>query len=257
MPRRIATIAAAVVLSLLGTALVVVYVGRADARAMEGLETVSVLVAAGPLAEGQTVASAQSAGLVGTQTLPRKVVPAEALTTFLPGDAELVFATAVTPGEVLQRPRLVAATEAQPDRLVIPEGRLAVTVELADPARVGGFVTVGSRIAVFDSYDTTAPEGPPSDDVPAGSKSTRVLLPDVTVLAVGRETSRVAQRSEDGEAEPAVEDPAAAMVTVAVDQREAEKLIHGAQTGTLYFGLLDTYAVTPGPGVDNDTLFDQ
>ena len=266
MPRRIVAIAAAVVLSLLGTMLVVVYVGRADARAMEGLETVSVLVARGPLEEGQTVAEAQAADLVATEELPRKVVPPDALTTFLPDDAGMVFASAVTAGEILRRPRLVAATEVQPDRLVIPEGKLAVTVQLQDPARVGGFVTVGSQIAVFDSYNVfegnePAPWTPSGDhlaDEFPKNKATRVLLPRVTVLAVGAQTSAVAPPAEsEDEAPSGMPDPAQALVTVAVDQREAEKLIHGTQTGTLYLGLLDTYEVTPGPGVDNRTLFDK
>ena len=65
MARRIATIAAALVLALLGTLLVVVYVGRADARAVEGVETVEVVVATGPIVVvgAATVASARGAGL--------------------------------------------------------------------------------------------------------------------------------------------------------------------------------------------------
>jgi pilus assembly protein CpaB len=41
-----------------------------------------------------------------------------------------------------------------------------------------------------------------------------------------------------------------------VKQADAEKLIHGQQTGTLYFALLGGKSeVTSGNGVDNRSLF--
>lgn len=268
MSRRITTISAALVLALLGTLLVVVYVGRADARALDGVQTVTVVVAKEPLTKGQTVKSAMEAGLITTEVLPKKVVPAAALAKVQPTDEPLVFASDVTPGEIIQRARLVTEA-APPDRLVIPPGKLAVTVQLADPARVASFVTVGSDIAVFNSYNV-AEGNDGSSRTPSGdrlnekfeyNKATRLLLPRVKVLAVGR--SFVAQAPAADEAPPEgglgatpVEDASLTLITVAVDQRDAEKLIHGTQTGTLYLGLLDTYVVTPGPGVDNRTLFD-
>lgn len=270
MARRIITIAAALVLALLGTLLVVTYVGRADARALQGIETVEVLVATGPLSKGQTVAEAQAAGLIESQPLPRRVVPPQSLTELSPEDAELVFASEVTPGEILQRPRLVAAPTPSGE-LVIPDGKLAVTVQLADPARVGGFVRVGSEIAIFDSYnvfegnegESWTPSGDRLNEEFEYNKATRVLLPRVTVLAIGEQTvpaaeqQRSEEETEEAPADPASEELRMSMVTVAVDQRQAEKLIHGTQTGTLYLGLLGAYEVQPGPGVDNRSLFDE
>lgn len=268
MGRRITSISIALVLALLGTILVVVYVGRADARAAEGIETISVLVAKGPLAKGQTVKDAQAADLIGSELLPRKAVPDASLTELLPTDAELVFASDVTQGEILQRPRLVAPA-AVVQGLVIPEGKLAVSVQLEDPARVASFVKVGSEIAVFDSFNAfegndgtiRTPSGDGLSDEFPKNKATRVLLPRVTVLAVGATTTIVADTpAEDDDpgsaAQPAAPDMTLTLVTVAVDQREAERLIQGIQTGTLYLGLLGTYNVEPGPGVDNRTLFD-
>ena len=267
MSRRITAISAALVLALLGTLLVVVYVGRADARALDGVQTVTVLVAKEPLTKGQTVKSAKDAGLITTEVLPRKAVPAAALAKLQTADDPLVFASDVTKGEILQRPRLVAKVEA-PDRLVIPAGKMAVTVALGDPARVASFVTVGSEIAVFDSYNvfegnqggSWTPSGDHlSDDFPV-NKATRVLLPRVKVLAVGTSfTPELPKQTEEDEAALGGAAPAGdvtqTLITVAVDQREAEKLIHGTRTGTLYLGLLGAYEVKPGPGIDNRTLF--
>ena len=268
MSRRITTISAALVLALLGTLLVVVYVGRADARALDGVQTVTVIVAKEPLKKGQTVKSAQDAGLLSSETLPRKAVPATAIAKLQPADAVLVFASDVTPGEILQRPRLVAKVE-PPNRLVIPAGKMAVTVSLEDPARVSSFVTVGSDIAVFDSFNVFegneggrwTPSGDHLGDEFPKNKATRVLLPRVKVLAVGQSFTPVEPKKVEEDAAASAAAPAGdktlTLVTVAVDQPEAEKLIHGTQTGTLYLGLLDTYEVKPGPGVDNRTLFDQ
>lgn len=232
-----------------------------------------ILVATSPLVKGQTVQEAQDAGLIGTQQLPRKAVPAGALEVLAPTDAELVFASDVTIGEVLMRPRLTAAL-APSGELVIPDGKLAVTVQLEDPARVGDFVRVGSQIAIFDSYnvfegnegDTWTPSGDHLADEFPKNKATQVLLPRVEVLAIGQETvpaDRQADAPEaGGDASDAPADPGAAalvktLVTVAVDPAQAVKLVHGTQTGTLYLGLLGTTDIEPGQRVDNRTLFDQ
>lgn len=263
MARRLLTVSAALVLALLGTMLVVTYVGRADARALEGVETVHVLVATGPVDQGTTVAEARAADLIGTELLARKVVPPGALAELGPQDDTLVFASDVTEGEVLQRPRLAEAT-AGGGGLAVPDGMLAVTVELDDAARVARFVTVGSEVAIFDSYNvfegsdggSWTPAGDHlTDDFPK-NKATRVLLPRVEVLAIGEETLRRDTIAEPDAAEGTEPLVPVTLVTVAVDQRQAEKLIHGAQTGTLYLGLLGDHEVTPGPGVDNRTLFD-
>jgi len=46
------------------------------------------------------------------------------------------------------------------------------------------------------------------------------------------------------------------LITVAVDQKGAAKLVQGIQTGTLYFALLtDSSQVTAGSGVTDRNLF--
>ena len=265
MARRVTTISIALVLALLGTLLVVVYVGRADARAAEGIETVKVLVAKGPLVKGQTVSAAKAKDLIGEQLLPRKTVPAGALSEFAATDVELVFASDVTQGEMILRPRLVNAAAVAVDGLVVPEGKVAVSILLADPSGVGTFVKVGSEVAVFDSYNalegndgtSRTPSGDHLADEFPKNKATRLLLPRVKVLAIGAATSagKVGATDEpDADAQPA---PAGAgkLYTLAADQRQAEKLIHGMQTGTLSLALLGTYELKPSAGVDNRTLF--
>lgn len=270
MTRRFTSISAALVLALVGTMLVVVYVGRADARALQGIETVEVLVAKGALMKGTSMEQAQAKDLLGTERLPRKTVPPDAIAELQPADSTLVLATDMTAGEILRRPRLVAA-EAVQDGLRIPDGMLAVTVRLEDPARVGGFVKVGSHIAIFDSYNVMEGNKPgswtPSGDHLQGefptNKATRLLLPKVQVLAIGTTTSPDTGRDTARDDSSSTTTPSAAadtlqtLITVALTQRDAERLIHGVQTGTLYLGLLGSFEPKPGPGVDNRTLFNK
>jgi pilus assembly protein CpaB len=103
---------------------------------------------------------------------------------------------------------------------------MAVTVQLEDPAKVGAFLRPGSRVAVFDTFETT--EG---QEEAMTRRTTRPLLADVTVLAVGAVP-------ESGEEGAAADTWAAPLVTVAVDQQQAERLVHAARTGQLYFALL-------------------
>jgi pilus assembly protein CpaB len=148
---------------------------------------------------------------------------------------------------------------------------LAVSVALPDPAKVGQFLVVGSRITVFDTFNVQ--EADTKDITPAGdhiqgkhenTRATRVLLPDVEVLAVGQTTTTPAAagpqdaKVQNASAETTQEQAATALVTVAVTQAEAEKLIHGIQTGTLYLGLHGTdTSVKITKGVDDRSLFQE
>jgi pilus assembly protein CpaB len=116
---------------------------------------------------------------------------------------------------------------------------VAVSVQLSDPARVGSFVTPGTRIAIFDSYKIKAI----GDDAKskaindADVNGTSVLLDDVLVIAMGD-----AALNPGASAAPATgEDKAKAdastpsfLVTVAVTPTNAARLIHGLNTGILY-----------------------
>jgi pilus assembly protein CpaB len=79
-------------------------------------------------------------------------------------------------------------------------------------------------------------------------------LPKVEVIAVGSATAASANKADAAKSDP--QSANTVMVTVAVSQEEAERLVHAVQTGTLYLALLDDSSnVTSGPGVDNKSLF--
>jgi pilus assembly protein CpaB len=240
MERRRLLILGAAILAVLGVALVLVYARGADQRAEARFGGVKVLVASERLAPGETVAAAEEAGKITTTTVARGDLLDGAVRSLaeLEGDVALV---PVYPGEQLIAPKFGKAGDALAT-LPIPPGQMAVSVELTDAARVSGFLEPGSEVAVFlngTSLDTTQP-------------FTRLLLPRVTVLGVGSSAPETAPDEEDGDTEEV--DPT--LLTIAVDQRDAQKVLYASATGELAFALLNGDSeVAPGRGVTSQNLF--
>ena len=262
MNRRVLAVILAVVLAFAGTAAVSAYVKGADRRAVEGQQTVAVYVTAKDVPAGTTAQQAVDNRLIVQETIAKKGVPSDALTTVSPDNAGLVATSDITAGEIVLASAF-STEAATPGVVALPAGDMAVSIELNDPARVGTFLQVGSEIAVFDTFNVQ--EANKSGVTPAGdhlqdrheyTRATRLLLPRVKVLGIGASTTK----SADGQSTSSGTNTqvSTALVTVAVNQLEAEKLIHGIQTGTLYFALLNTQSVvTPSNGVDDRQLFSQ
>ena len=109
-----------------------------------------------------------------------------------------------------------------------------------------------------DSFSTgngsNVPDGEKLSFGAGNHQVTRVLLPRVEVIAVGDKTSTHTTSSDSGD-DTATSDQAKTL-TVAVNQDDAERLIHAVQTGTLCFALLDDNSnIKPGAGVNNSNLF--
>ncbi|MFC4058824.1 Flp pilus assembly protein CpaB [Planomonospora corallina] len=257
MRSRLLMLLAALLLAGAGTAAVLAYVSGAESRALEGKRAVTVLVAAERIPAGTTGERVRSGGYTEQVRMPAETVPADALGALDAALDTLQVTADVQPRQLLLRGMFAAPSPAA-GGLEIPEGKLAVAVELSAAADVAGYVRPGTQVAVFDTFNVLKGEpGVPSGDRLAEGhttdRATRVLLPRVQVLAVGPRPA-TAETGEAAEAEQEVE--RTLLVTVAVNQDEAERLVHAAQTGTLYLGLLtDTTDVGPGAGVDNRSLF--
>ncbi len=138
------------------------------------------------------------------------------------------------------------------ETLTIPDDKLAVSVELTDPARVAGFVNPGSWVAIFASAD-------PEIYKPDGSTQklpqyTRILLPKVQVIGVGDTSVSARTTTEDGK--ETTEQIPRTILTIAVDQDQAERVIYAARNGDLSFALrTDNSKATNKPGVTaNDIM---
>lgn len=276
MKRRIVLVAAALVLSLIGVTVVRSYVGKADARAVSALDPVQAYVAQGAIPSGTSLKTVVSLGLAKLETLPRKTVPAGVLIQATPALSGLV-ATGTIPAGSLLFQSAFGSRQLQQDGLPLPKGEMAVTISLGDSQRVGGFVKPGSDIAIFDSYNTLpglGADGQPASgnhDTAAGDgltlgatkeHVTRLLLARVSVIAIGSSvvgapaitTSSASGAGSNGSNQTA--GSSNVLVTVALRQHDAEKLILASQTGTLYFALLNQDSqVAPDSGANNANLF--
>ena len=247
MKNRAFIIILAVLLAVCGSAGVFLYVRSADSRAIAGQQAVTVLVAKERIPAGTTAEEVMK--LVDKQQMPKSTVPENTMSELDTAIVDLVTSSEIAEGQLVTK-TLFTEQASLAKGISIPDGMIAVTVPTEAWQRAGGLIQKGSKVAVFDTFTVMDGQG----NTPSGdglskqyerNQSTRLLLTGLEVLSVVDEK----KAAEDG-------DVGKAIVTVAVKQADAEKLIHGQQTGTLYFALLGGKSeITPGNGVDNRSLF--
>jgi pilus assembly protein CpaB len=243
----------AVVLAVIAAALVFFYIRGAEQRVIEEQQPVTVLVTTSTIPRGITLGDAVSGGLAETTQVPADMAPTGALTAVTPENAGLLSIDNVNPGQILLSTNFVAEL---PDvtPVAIPDGLMAISISLGDVQRVGNFLRPGAEVVVFNSY---TPGGAPNGEGEAGAANadltTRVLVDRALVLGVG-EVATAQMTNPDG---TTTVQPASSLITLGVDQAEAEKIILASQTGSLYFGLLgDGTEVVSSNGTTAGNLFD-
>ena len=254
--KRMLVILVAVALAAVGAVGVMAYARSADQRAVAGQETVEVYVSTREVPAGTTVVDAVERGLLQTSLVAAKGVPDGALTEVTDDMGSQVAISSIAPGEIVLARRFGTQTSGQ-TALVVPEGMVAVTVQLSDPGRVGPFLRPGSEIAVYHTTQAepeAAGDGEEGQELTVEEDVTRVLLPKVEVLAVGSTTLGTAQ-TPTGDDEPQAEQVPTALVTLALTPQDGQRLVHGVQTGTLYAALLGSGTEVPAGTIDDGMLF--
>jgi pilus assembly protein CpaB len=242
MDRRRVLLLVAAVIAALGTLLVFVYVRSADNRADARYHAVKVLRAVKQIDPGETVAAAQSAGKIELGSVTDDQRLPNALTD-LNGISSQVALTTIYPGEQIISSKFGAT--ASGTTLTIPKGKLAVSVNLTDPARVAGFVNPGDDVAVFMQGSGLGNAG----------SFARLLLPKVEVIGVGT-TTVVSTTTTDPTGARTTEQLPRTLLTLALDQREAERILFASGNGELALGLLNGESqVAPDRGVSGQNLF--
>lgn len=243
MKRPIVPIIIAVLLAVGAGFAVFLFASSSDSRAVADQQPVSVIVTTSEIPVGTSIGDAIDQGLVESTQVPDKLAPAGAMQSLETANrADVALATMPAGQVVLAGAFAAELADAAP--LQVPEGQMAVSVLLEDPAKVGQFLRPGSKIAVFDTVKVPPAEGESEPVI-----QTLPILDGIEVLAIGPTTQKQAATASD-------ESWAATLVTVAVDQAQAEKLIHGVQAGVLYLALLgENTALEPSAGVNNVNLF--
>jgi pilus assembly protein CpaB len=164
--------------------------------------------------------------------------------------AHLSAVTDVYPGVPLLR-TMFSASVSTTGELTIPDGKMAMSVQLTDPERVAGFVVPGSDVAIFATIGVTYHNNGPQNG--ANDELTQLLLSRVPVLAVGPTSLRTESQTDlpqtsTSKLTKSESDPVSvAVLTVAVTEQEAAKLAHAAQVGDLTFALLSPSSKLPKP----------
>jgi pilus assembly protein CpaB len=251
MARRSVLLLVAALIALAGTAMIVLYVQGIDARATKDQELVEVLVATETIDTGESVADAQEAGKIEKSEVRRADLVDGSLSS-TSSISDLVSIGTIYPGEQLIAKKFGSLGDTQ--SLVIPDDKMAVSVELTDFERVAGFVNPGNEIAVFATALDPVLLLPDNKEQKLASV-TRIVLTRVPVLGVGTTsvTSRTTQNEDGATTE---EEVARTILTIAVTQEEAERLIHADRSSELTFALLtDDSQVENGPGANLGTIF--
>jgi pilus assembly protein CpaB len=250
MDRRRLLLVLAVFVALIGTALVFVYVQGADKRAQDKFDNVSVLKATQDIAPGETYDNALAAGKITSAAVPKDQLNTgyQTSTTALKGK---VAAVPIFAGQQIITSQFGSSVQATTSSLPIPKGMLAISVNLTDPDRVAGNIQNGSDVAIFvtGTLQANANAAAGGATTGTGPESTRLLLPKVTVLNVGSPQPPTTSTTTDQNGTQTTEQLPRTLLTLAVTQKEAQKVILASKALDLTFGLLTPQSkVKLGPG---------
>lgn len=275
MRRRVVGFVAALVLAVVGTIMLVAYVGGAEDRALEGEEVVEVLVVDERIREGTRAEDVE--GSVRTERVQTKVVIDDPITEL--EDLEgLVAAVDLLPGEQLSRRRFVspeALSLFQESSVEVPEGLLEVTIGIDPERALGGLTDLeGKTVAVvasFEPFEFTVPETPEGPPVlveidgrliPNTGKTpsvTQTILHDVLVTNVDFDDAPEAPDvDEDEEGIPLLIDApnGSVLVTLALDIEGVERLVFTQEFGNIWLALeTEDDADEPSELVDRGNIF--
>jgi pilus assembly protein CpaB len=259
--RRILILATATMLAILSGLAVLAYAGSADRRALNGREGKWVLLATGTIPANTTAAQIRNRQLVRQVLMPAETVPSGALSKIDPALDNLSLNAPLQPDQMLMRRQFeTPATPSPSPTFRVPNGKVAVSVMLSVAPQVAGNVRPGDDVTVFCMVKSKDKRYP--DDL---RKYTIVLIPKALVITVGEAPVATATPTavpsasataalSSGLIPDATTDTGSTLqryvVTLAVDQNDAQNLITGAGQNSLYLGKLGADATMSPADLD-------
>lgn len=203
------------VLVILGTVLIVKYVGDADARALAGQEPVPVLVVKSDVPVGTLGKNVGTS--VELRSLPKAAVVAGAISDPAKIPQDRVTSTTLKTGEQLLDTRFVAANSDEVTAQVpLPAGMQQLAIELPPERVVGSKLQAGDLVGIYLTLG----------DV------TDVVAHKVLVL---RAQGAVAQPQATPGSDAADKTPGGSVIlTLAVDSTLAQRIIFAKENGKLW-----------------------
>jgi pilus assembly protein CpaB len=222
--RRLLAAFAALLLLVIGTMVLLAYVGNADARALEGTRTVEVFVVDKQIPEGTS--GDDLADFVSTEEIPAVAVVPGRVTDLddLAGKEAIVD---LLIGEQLVNRRFARPCDELPGTVDVPDGLQEISVLLEPQRVVGARLTAGDTVGVYLSQK-----------LPDGTGQTSAVLHEVLVTQVqGAPTPVDPEAEADAETVSAGAPAASLMITLALDAKDAETVVFGMEHGTLWLSL--------------------
>jgi pilus assembly protein CpaB len=251
MDRKWIGVLISLVLAAVGTWVLVQYVNGADERALEGTETVDVLVVSDTIPEGASIQDVSTR--VERQQVP---VTAQAVGSLvdLNGLQGQVTSVALVPGEQVIASRFVTPQQFSETReFDIPDELLAVTLSLSPDRALGGELKPGDLVAVIASFgpfdidgvepsqvDPDAEEDPAAEDeeLPQTPNTSGIIVHKAIVTNIQVEELPAETTAESAELQGVELAPTGnLLVTIATEAPYIEKIVFTAEWGTVWLAI--------------------
>ncbi len=236
MGRRVIALAIAGVIALVGVIMLFMSIRQADNRALAGQDPKTVFVTVRPVAAGTSLEAALADKLIEQTQVAAKALPLGALDKVDDANKKLVAVTDINPGEFILAGRF-GDTKAAVKALAVPSGQVGVSMKLTRPAGVNTFLTPGSEIMLFSTYELQPTAGGNSTN--SGDwkpKESRILLEKVTVIGIDSVSNAPATSTAGPTAAPD-SGTDSVIVTVSISPNDAVRLVEAIDTTTLYAAL--------------------
>ena len=242
MSRRTVALIASVVLAAVAAVALISYVRHVENKSV--VHPVQVLVAKDTIPQGTSAEDASSKGLLVQETIPDRYVPPSAVGSVDQIKGQVAQVTIVK-GETIVASRW-GAPGTVGTGLPIPNGDVAMSVQVDLVPGVAGFVQPGNLISIIGHLDLQPTTGPGAT---RQIHRVQFILQAITVLAIG-------PRQVTVQGQPAQQQAAGGPViaTLALTPSQAEKLDFFIKHGDIYFTLLPQGAkptTTSGRTQDN------
>lgn len=226
MKSRMLAGVSAIVLAIIGAVLIVTYAQGADQRAMKDMDPTDVLVVIKAVPAGSSLDVVRAS--VAVQQIPATAVSKTALKN-LDDAAGKVAAVDLVPGEQLLKERLVDPADVKTSGTAkVPPGLQEITFELEAKRVVGGRIEAGDHVGIGFSFAAGA------DKTKPGEGTTQLTLRKVLVTAVQRAPQPTAKPTDGTNPQATTLPQGSFMVTVAVNDIDATKIIYSSNNGDLW-----------------------
>lgn len=249
MNRKWIGVLVSLVLAAVGTWVLVQYVNGADDRALEGTETVDVLVVSDTIPEGSSIQYVSTK--VERQQVP---VTAQAVGSVanLNGLEGQVTAVDLVPGEQVIAARFITPQAfATAQEYVIPDDLLAVTVSLSPDRAVGGELKPGDLVAVIASFgpfeingvepsqvDPDAEDTGEEEELPKTPNTSGIIVHRGIVVNVQVEELPTETTAESAEIQGVELAPTGnLLITIATTAPYVEKIVFTAEWGSIWLAI--------------------